>query len=262
MKYILSSCLGALLDRATKTRLCLAVLLVCFHSSLAFSTERAIEIIDRMEALYQGTSSSAKMTMIVETPQYRRTMEMESSSMGTENSFIRILSPRKDRGIATLKLGMEMWNYLPKINKVIKVPPSMMMGSWMGSDFTNDDLVKQTTLTDEYTLTLEETDELYTIILVPKTATVTVWGKIDYVVNKQYMVPVAQNFYDDNGELVRKLVFTDLKDFSGRMIPSRLEMIPMNREGHKTIIIYEELQFDPPDVDESIFTLRNLRSRF
>ncbi|MCH7673132.1 MAG: outer membrane lipoprotein-sorting protein [Proteobacteria bacterium] len=262
MKYILSSCLDALLDRATKTRLCLAVLLVCFHSSLAFAAERAIEIIDRMEALYQGTSSSAKMTMIVETPQYRRTMEMESSSMGTKNSFIRILSPRKDRGIATLKLDMEMWNYLPKINKVIKVPPSMMMGSWMGSDFTNDDLVKQTTLTDEYTLTLEETDELYTIILVPKTATVTVWGKIDYVVNKQYMVPVAQNFYDDKGKLVRKLVFTDLKDFSGRMIPSRLEMIPMNREGHKTIIIYEELQFDPPDVDESIFTLRNLRSRF
>ena len=262
MKYILSSCLDALLDRATKTRLCLAVLLLCFHSSLAFAAEQAIEIIDRMEALYQGSSSSAKMTMIVETPQYRRTMEMESSSMGTKNSFIRILSPRKDRGIATLKLDMEMWNYLPKINKVIKVPPSMMMGSWMGSDFTNDDLVKQTTLTDEYTLTLEETDELYTIILVPKTATVTVWGKIDYVVNKQYMVPVAQNFYDDKGKLVRKLVFTDLKDFSGRMIPSRLEMIPMNREGHKTIIIYEELQFDPPDVDESIFTLRNLRSRF
>ena len=262
MKFIFSSALDALLDRATKTRLCLAVLLVCFHPNLAFPAERAIEIIDRMEALYQGTSSSAKMTMIVETPQYRRTMEMESSSMGTKNSFIRILSPRKDRGIATLKLDMEMWNYLPKINKVIKVPPSMMMGSWMGSDFTNDDLVKQTTLTDEYTLTLEETDELYTIILVPKTATVTVWGKIDYVVNKQYMVPVAQNFYDDNGKLVRKLVFTDLKDFSGRMIPSRLEMIPMNREGHKTIIIYEELQFDPPDVDESIFTLRNLRSRF
>ena len=238
MKYILSSCLDALLDRATKTRLCLAVLLVCFHSSLAFSAERAIEIIDRMEALYQGTSSSAKMTMIVETPQYRRTMEMESSSMGTKNSFIRILSPRKDRGIATLKLDMEMWNYLPKINKVIKVPPSMMMGSWMGSDFTNDDLVKQTTLTDEYTLTLEETDELYTIILVPKTATVTVWGKIDYVVNKQYMVPVAQNFYDDNVELVRKLKFTDLKEFSGRMIPSRLAIIPMNREGHKNIIIY------------------------
>ena len=262
MNFIIRPCLEALANPATQLRSWLVVLFLCFHSSVTFAAERAIEIIDSMEALYQGTSSSAKMTMIVETPQYRRTMEMQSSSMGTENSFIRILSPRKDRGIATLKLDMEMWNYLPKINKVIKVPPSMMMGSWMGSDFPNDDLVKQTTLTDEYTLTLEETDELYTIILVPKTETVTVWGKIDYVVNKQYMVPVAQNFYDDNGELVRKLEFTDLKEYSGRMIPSRLEMIPMNREGHKTIIIYDDLQFDPPDVDESIFTLRNLRSRF
>lgn len=262
MNYIVIPRLKALVDCLSQYRAWLLVLLVCIQSSLVSGSERAIEIIDSMEALYQGTSSSAKMTMIVETPQYRRTMEMESSSMGTENSFIRILSPRKDRGIATLKLDMEMWNYLPKINKVIKVPPSMMMGSWMGSDFTNDDLVKQTTLTDEYTLTLEETDDLYTIILVPKTETVTVWGKIDYVVNKQYMVPVAQNFYDDNGELIRKLEFMDLKDFSGRMIPSRLEMIPMNREGHKTIIIYDDLEFDPPDVDESIFTLRNLRSRF
>ncbi len=246
----------------TTSRLICTLLFSSLFSNLAFGAERAIEIIDEMEALYQGASSSATMTMIVETPQYERTMEMEASSIGTEKSFIRILSPRKDRGIATLKLDMEMWNFLPKINRVIKVPPSMMMGSWMGSDFTNDDLVKQTTLTEEYSLTLEETDEHFTIILVPKEETVTVWGKIDYIVNKEYMVPVAQNFYDDNGEIIRKLEFSELKDFSGRMVPSRLEMIPMNKEGHKTIVIYDKLEFDPPDVDESVFTLRNLRSRF
>ncbi|MDP6536306.1 MAG: outer membrane lipoprotein-sorting protein [Gammaproteobacteria bacterium] len=262
MNYHIASKLEALVNRVSQYRIWPAFLLISFHSSLALGADSAIEIIDQMEALYQGVSSSATMTMIVETPQYQRTMEMQANSMGTENTFIRILSPRKDRGIATLKLDMEMWNYLPKINKVIKVPPSMMMGSWMGSDFTNDDLVKQTTLTKEYFLTLEETDELYTIILVPKEETVTVWGKIDYVVDKQYMVPVGQNFYDDRGELVRKLEFSELKEFSGKMIPSRLEMIPMNKEGHKTIVIYDDLQFSPPDVDESIFTLRNLRSRF
>jgi len=262
MNHIIATYVNAMIIRIDKTLFLLAALIICIHSNLAIGQSRAIEIIDSMETLYQGQSSSASMTMIVETPQYQRTMEMQASSMGTANSFIRILSPRKDRGIATLKLDMEMWNYLPKINKVIKVPPSMMMGSWMGSDFTNDDLVKQTTLTDKYTLTLEETDELYTIILIPKQETVTVWGKIDYIVNKQYMVPVAQNFYDDRGDLIRKLEFTQLKDFSGRMIPSRLEMIPIKKEGNKTIIIYDELRFDPPDVDESIFTLRNLRSRF
>jgi len=260
MYDIRSSCLSGFRHRLLLSYLLL--LLSLFPFNIASAAETAIEIIDQMEALYQGESSRASMTMIVETPQYQRTIELEASSMGTENSFIRIISPRKDRGIATLKLDMEMWNYLPKINKVIKVPPSMMMGSWMGSDFTNDDLVKQTTLTDEYALTLEETDELYTIVLVPKEETVTVWGKIDYIVNKQYMVPVAQNFYDDNGEIIRKLEFTELKDFAGRMIPSRLEMIPMNKEGNKTIVIYDNLEFNPPGVDESIFTLRNLRSRF
>ncbi len=231
-------------------------------AGLVNADDRAIEIIDAVEELYRGESSLARMTMIVETPQYQRTMEMESSSMGTEKAFIRILAPRKDRGISTLKLDMEMWNYLPKINKVIKVPPSMMMGSWMGSDFTNDDLVKQTTLTEEYDLTMEETDEQYRVILVPKSDTVTVWGKIDYLINKEPMIPLSQNFYDDNGELIRTMEFSEPREVSGMLIPTRMEMIPMNKEGHKTVVIYDELQFDPPEIDDSIFTLRNLRSRF
>jgi outer membrane lipoprotein-sorting protein len=222
----------------------------------------AIEIIDQMEALYRGDSSRADMTMIVMTPQYQREMKMTSSAIGDEQSFIRVLSPKKDRGIATLKLEEEMWNYFPKINKVIKVPPSMMMGAWMGSDFTNDDLVKQTTLTEEYDLTLNETETEYTITLVPKALTVTVWGKIDYVVDRAAMVPIEQNFYDDRGKLIRTLAFSELKQFGDVLLPSRLEMIPLNKEGHKTIVIYDELVFDPDDVDPAVFTLRNLKSRF
>ena len=221
-----------------------------------------IQIIDDMEALYRGDSSKAAITMIVETPQYQREMKMTSSAIGDEQSFIRVLSPKKDRGIATLKLDDEMWNYFPKINKVIKVPPSMMMGSWMGSDFTNDDLVKQTTLTDDYDLTLIETETQYTITLVPKELTVTVWGKIDYIVDRAAMVPLEQNFYDDRGDLIRTLAFSALKQFGDVRLPSRLEMIPLNKAGHKTIIIYDELIFEPDDIDSSIFTLRNLKSRF
>ncbi|MFT7652685.1 MAG: outer membrane lipoprotein-sorting protein, partial [Candidatus Azotimanducaceae bacterium] len=119
------------------------------------------DIIDEMEQLYRGKSSDAKLTMVVETPQYKRTMQMSGQSMGKELGFFRILSPKKDRGIATLKRDVEMWNYFPKINKVIKVPPSMMMGSWMGSDFTNDDLVKETQLIDAYDITMDETDTEY-----------------------------------------------------------------------------------------------------
>ena len=246
----------------TLAQLLFVLLSTALLSSLASAQESAVDIIDAMEELYRGESSLARMTMIVETPQFQRTMEMESSSIGTEKAFIRILAPRKDRGIATLKLDLEMWNYLPKINKVIKVPPSMMMGSWMGSDFTNDDLVKQTTLTDDYDLTLEETDTEYRITLVPKSNTVTVWGKIDYNVNKELMIPLSQNFYDDSDRLMRKMESSEPREISGLLIPSRMEMIPINKEGHKTVIIYDELQFDPPEIDESIFTMRNLRSRF
>lgn len=236
--------------------------LLLFVPLIAVADRDAKSLIDEMEALYRGESSKATLTMKVETPQYSRTMQMESSSVGQQDAFIRILSPKKDRGISTLKLDKEMWNFFPKINKVIKVPPSMMMGSWMGSDFTNDDLVKQTTLTQEYDLQLTETLTEYNITLLPREQTVTVWGRIDYIVNKEHLVPVSQNFYDDEGVMIRKMVFSELKDFGGRIMPSVMEMIPLNKEGHRTVIIYDNLEFDPPDVDESIFTLRHLKSRF
>lgn len=219
-------------------------------------------LIDKMEEIYRGDSSRAKVSMSIETPEYQRTLEMEAESIGTKESFIRILTPKKDRGIATLKLDMEMWNYFPKINKVIKIPPSMMMGSWMGSDFTNDDLVKQTTLTEEYKLHMDETADEYRITLTPKEQTVTVWGKIEYVVKKEPLIPVSETFYDDAGKLIRKLAFKEPKDFSGKLLPSVLEMVPLNKEGHRTVITYEELEFNPPDVKQDDFTLRNLTSRF
>ena len=236
--------------------------LLLFVPLIAVADRDAKSLIDEMEALYRGESSKATLTMKVETPQYSRTMQMESSSVGQQDAFIRILSPKKDRGISTLKLDKEMWNFFPKINKVIKVPPSMMMGSWMGSDFTNDDLVKQTTLSQEYDLQLTETLTEYNITLLPREQTVTVWGRIDYIVNKEHLVPVNQNFYDDEGIMIRKMVFSELKDFGGRIMPSVMEMIPLNKEGHRTVIIYDNLEFDPPDVDESTFTLRHLKSRF
>lgn len=155
-----------------------------------------------------------------------------------------------------------MWNYFPKINKVIKIPPSMMMGSWMGSDFTNDDLVKETTLTDSYNLTLKETDRLYQVTLVPKENVVTVWGAIEYIISKEPLLPVEQIFYDDDGEKIRRLTFAEPKEFSGRLMPSRLEMTPLKKTGHHTIIIYENIVFDPPEVDDKTFSIRNLKSRF
>tara|TARA_Y100000031_G_scaffold156934_1_gene214324 strand:- start:6452 stop:7213 length:762 start_codon:yes stop_codon:yes gene_type:complete len=226
------------------------------------SSEKARALIREMERLYRADSSFAQLTMRVETPHYQRTMTMESTSLGTKNAFIRILSPKKDRGIATLKLDKEMWNYFPKINKVIKVPPSMMMGSWMGSDFTNDDLVKQTTLADEYILKLQETDDLYTIILLPREQTVTVWGKIEYTIDKENMVPVQQVFFEDDGTKVRIMSYKEPKQFGDSLLPSIMEIVPLNKEGHRTEVIYDTLKLNVEEIGEDQFTLRNLKKRF
>ena len=250
------------LQRLVLTLIFLVPGALCAESVPNDSETDVIKLIDEMEELYRGDASKAEITMRVETPHYELSMEMESINLGTEKAFIRILSPKKDRGISTLKIDKEMWNYLPKINKVIKVPPSLMMGSWMGSDFTNDDLVKQTTLTDEYNLKLTETDHTYVINLTPRAQTVTVWGRIEYTVSKAERIPMSQGFYDDKGELIRSLVFKDPKMFQGRLLPSVLEMIPLNKEGHKTVIVYDALDFSPAGVNDSIFSLRNLRKRF
>jgi len=226
------------------------------------SSEKARQLIKDIEDMYRADSSIAELSMRIETPHYQRTMKMYSESLGTEKAFIRLLSPKKDRGISTLKVGKEMWNYFPKINKVIKVPPSMMMGSWMGSDFTNDDLVKETTLIEEYALSLDETDELYKITLLPKAKTVTVWGKMEITVRKDNLHPVERVFYDDDGTKVRVMTYKKPKNFGNQTLPSVMEMVPLNKEGHRTLVIYETLELNAKDVQEETFSLRHLKKRF
>ena len=187
---------------------------------------------------------------------------MEVWTRGMERTLIKLLAPRKDRGIKTLKLDTQMWNYFPKINKVIKVPPSMMMGSWMGSDFTNDDLVKETQLIDAYDLALVEDESQYFVTLTPKAQTVTVWGKIEYVINKDPLLPAEQIFYDDDGTKVRVMTFMEPREYHGKLMPSLLEMKPLNKAGHRTLIIYDDIIFDVPKITEKTFSMRNLKSRF
>ena len=159
------------------------------------SSTEARKIIEDMEFLYRGVASRATLTMTVVTPRHKRTLKMSSASLGQDYALFRILEPRKESGISTLKREQEMWNYFPKINRVIKVPPSMMMGSWMGSDVTNDDLLRETELIDAYELSMKVSESDYLITLSPKSDTVTVWAKIDYIVDRKAMLPKQQIFY-------------------------------------------------------------------
>jgi hypothetical protein len=219
------------------------------------------KILDSVDRLYRADKSFATVEMRIETPEWKRTLEINVWAMGLEKTFIRILAPSKDKGVATLRIQNEMWNFFPKIDKTMKVPPSMMMGSWMGSDFTNDDLVKESTLLNDYeSKLLTNTDkENYSIELKPKQNTATVWGKIIMVIKKDNSQPVRQEYYDDKGIKLREIVFKDVRKFGNKSIPAIMELTPFNKPGHKTIIEYKQLEFG--NVENSVFTQMNLQKR-
>jgi outer membrane lipoprotein-sorting protein len=248
----------------------LAVVLLCGISvtrSIRADTitqEEIRKIIKEIDELYRSKSSYSVIEMEIVTPHWQRTLKMEGWTQGMEKTFIRINEPKKEEGVATLRIGNEMWNYLPKTNKVIKIPPSMMMSSWMGSDFTNDDLVKEFSLFDDYTYEPAEVENpdssLVYVNCIPKPDLPIVWGNIVIAARKADRIPVWQKYYDEKGELMRVLEYSDIKTFDGRTLPATLAMIPQNKEGHRTEIRYLKLKFDT-GVSEEIFSLRNLRSQ-
>ncbi|MBN1155034.1 outer membrane lipoprotein-sorting protein [candidate division KSB1 bacterium] len=222
------------------------------------------KIVKHIDELYRSESSYAELEMEIVTPHWERTLKMKAWSRGMNKTFIRILAPAKDKDVATLRIENEMWNYLPKINKVIKVPPSMMMSSWMGSDFTNDDLVREFTWLDDYEFELIEPDsadeDLLYIQLIPKEDLPIVWGKVILAARRSDYIPVWEEYYDEKGKLMRVMNFLEIKTFDGKTIPSVMELIPQDKEGNKTIIRYLDIDFDL-NIPDDTFNLRNLRSR-
>lgn len=244
----------------------LLVLCVVVSPSLAQhrnTDSEATEIVKKIDELYRSATSAGEMEMEIITPNWRRTLRMKVWSKGMDKTFIRILEPQKEKGVATLRIGNEMWNFLPNVNKVIKIPPSMMMSSWMGSDFTNDDLVSEFTLLEDFTyklITPEEAEPgLLYVEAVPREDLPIVWGKIVTAVRREDYLPVWDRYYDEKGNLMRMIHFRDIKAFGTRTIPATMELIPQNKEGQKTVIRYLALEFDKK-LDDGIFSLRNLQS--
>ena len=240
------------------------MLWLLLSAAAAFSQQKpsAEEVIRRIDRLYRAESSFALMEMEIVNPNWRRTLRMRAWSEGTDKTLIRILDPAKERGTGTLRIGTEMWNYLPKINKTIRIPPSMMMSSWMGSDFTNDDLVKEFTFAADYEFRYVEVDHpepdrLY-IECRPKEGRPIVWDRVLLVVDAQSLLPASEQYYDAQGELMRTMSFSDVRSFGDRTIPSVLELIPHGGKG-KTVIRYLEAEFNI-DVPADTFTTRNLRT--
>ncbi|MBD3288981.1 outer membrane lipoprotein-sorting protein [candidate division KSB1 bacterium] len=220
------------------------------------------EIVEKVDELFRSKSSQGRVEMEIITPHWERTLKMNIWTQGMDKTFIRITEPPKEKGVATLRIENEMWNYLPKTNKVIKVPPSMMMSSWMGSDFNNDDLVDEFSLLEDYSYKIINPDDaepgfIY-VKCVPKQGLPIVWGKVVFAVREEDYIPVIEKYYDEKGKLMRVMHFKEIKTFDNRTIPSVMELIPQNEEG-KTVLRYLDLKFNI-NVDEDIFSLRNLRA--
>ncbi len=221
------------------------------------------ELIREVDRLYRSNTSFTEFEMEIVTPHWQRTLSMDAWTEGMDKTFVRIKSPRKEKGMATLRVENEMWNYLPKTNKVMKIPPSMMMGSWMGSDFTNDDIVKESSLFHDYSYEFLDVDsaqeKLFYINCIPREDLAVVWGNIVIAVNKADSLPVWQKYYDEKGELMRVMIYSDVRDLGGRRIPAVMELIPQHKEGHKTVVRYLQAEFDVL-LEKETFTLRNLRA--
>jgi hypothetical protein len=223
------------------------------------------ELVRHIDSLWRGETSQARMTMIVKTRRYQRSMTMDAWSRGKDYSLVVIRQPVKDRGIATLKVKENIWNYLPKINRVTKVPSSMMSGSWMGSHFTNDDLVKESTFEDDYdsSISLEgERDgrSIYELTSLPKPNAAVVWGKVVMEIEQQTLAPYKASYYDEEGVLVRTLTFDQAKLIDGRSVPMRLRLQPQEKPDESTVIRYDAIEFGVP-LETSFFSLRNLQQR-
>lgn len=232
--------------------LSLLLLLLCF--SLFGMTSS--EIIKKVENNLNGQSAKMQMTMIVDLERNKRTMKMEVYSLGKDKSFIKILYPKKDKGITFLKLDNNMWQYVPKIERIIKIPASMMLQSWMGSDFSNDDLVKESSILDDYNHEIIFEDEnIYKIKLIPKEDAAVVWSQVIMSISKKYFLPLESEYYDEDNKKQRVLYYKDIKKIKDRFYPTYWEMIPLSEDksGHKTTVLVDDVIFDE-EIPSSYFT--------
>ena len=231
--------------------------------SLSAAAQDVAEIIRKADEKFRGESSRGQTTMIIERPNWSREISMKTWSLGNDYSLIYITSPAKEKGQVFLKRKNEMWNWVPTIERMIKIPPSMMMQSWMGSDFTNDDLVRESSFEKDYHHKLlgEEPVEgydCYKIELIPKPDAPVVWGKILMWVSKNEYHWLKAEFYDEDETLVNIEILSEIKIMDDREMPTRMEMIPADKEGHKTVLIFDEIEFNV-NLDESFFSQQNMR---
>ncbi|EKC5522834.1 TPA: outer membrane lipoprotein-sorting protein [Vibrio parahaemolyticus] len=240
-----------------------AALLFLLFTSLSYA-ESAFDIVQKSDQAMRGKSSYSEATMEIVRPDWTRSMTMKSWTKGTELSLVLVTAPAKDKGSASLKRHREMWNWVPSIERIIKIAPSMLSQSWMGSDFTNDDLINQSSIVVDYQHALVgndsfEGDKVWVIEATAKPDAPVVWNKVTLWISQSTYLQRKVEFYDEFDERVNVLTTYDVKELGGRKIATRMEMKPVDKPGNKTIFTTHQAQFDF-DINDDFFSLQQMKS--
>jgi len=251
-------------------RVTLAVLILAIGATASFNTvaksqedPTAVDIIKKAEDRMRGKTSIASMRISIVRPKWTRDMELKSWTKGDEMSISLVTAPARDKGSVFLRKGREVWNWIPSVERVIKLPPSMMSQSWMGTDLTNDDLVNQSDIKKDFTHKLlgKETvgDKLcYKIESIPTENSAIVWGKIIAWIDVSDYIQMKTEFYDEDDFLVNTFSAQNIKMMGGKKIATKIEIVPAEKPGNKTILEYLALEFDKP-LDDSFFSTQNMK---
>ena len=232
--------------------------------SEVFSQElTATEIVTKADNLQRGKSSMTEMKMTVIRPKWSRTITMKGWSLGRDYSMTLITSPAKDKGQVFLKRKNEMWNWVPTINRMIKLPPSMMSQGWMGSDYTNDDILKESSIVVDYNHKLIGEEKIsglncYKIEMIPKEDAAVVWGKVIKWISKKEFWQMETMYYDEDDELIRTETASAVKHFGDRDLPSHIEIVPADKPGHKTVVDVLSAGFNIK-ISEGFFSQQNMK---
>ncbi len=224
------------------------VIIAIIFFSISLSAQSAYDIVKKSDSKLRSANSYAKIKITAIRPSWSKEMVIKSWTKNSNYSVALVISPAKERGIVFLRRDKEVWNYVPAISRTIKLPPSMMTQGWMGTDLTNDDMIKQSSILVDYNHKIEGEEIIqgkntWRIALTPKENAAVVWGKIILWIDKEDYNQLRGEYYDEDNFLINKLISSNIKKFDGRSIPSHIEFIPEDNPGNKTIIDYLELNF-------------------
>jgi hypothetical protein len=221
-------------------------------------------VLDKFDDLFRGKSSHGELSMEILTSHGRRQLSLEQWSLGSSRFLVRILGPERERGNATLKVDRDIWNYLPNVDRTIKLSTAMLSGAWMGSHFSNNDLIRHQRLRDTYDATItfkgaRAEGDVIELALVPKKDAAVVWGKLVLTARPDGL-PLRMDYYDEALKQTQTMTFSDIKVMGARALPTRVRMQPTAKPEEHTELRYRIMQFDIP-LEESFFSARNLQKR-